>query len=303
VGLVFLLVLIGGGVYWLIKPETVTATALFEVRVHSPSIVGNQAGQWSPAEEYEILKNTQIAALKSKFLLASALRDPGVASLPMFATVSNPEEWLQDHLEVDFPQHGSILSIALRGPASQANDLSAIVDAVAGAYKRSFLDAERARLLSQHDMLERSLQNINSEIKRKFEDYLDIAKGMDRTEGSNEMQRQLDMKRMERIDGELAQLEREQLRIETGGDGKDSKFVSARMTQLTKRQNELLKSMQKRGEISVDLATRKEELEQLQSIARDMSMKLEQMNIDRQLPARINQIQSALIEPQQVARQ
>ena len=80
------------------------------------------------------------------------------------------------------------------------------------AYKKEVLGNERARKLNQHDMLERSLENLNAEIKRKSEDYLDIAKGMGKTEGGNDIQQQLDMKRMDRIDEELAQLEREQLR-------------------------------------------------------------------------------------------
>src|SRR5438046_571262 len=33
-------------------------------------------------------------------------------------------------------------------------------------------------------MVERSLRNLNEEIKRKYEDYLDIAKGMGKDEGS-----------------------------------------------------------------------------------------------------------------------
>ena len=54
----------------------------------------------------------------------------------MFAGVHDPEEWLQDHLEVGYPENGQILAISLSGPESQADDLSLIVDAVAGAYDR-----------------------------------------------------------------------------------------------------------------------------------------------------------------------
>src|SRR5215216_1986758 len=98
VGLLFLLTLVGGFIFWLVKPETATATALFEVRMKASSLLGTQ-----PVEsdsDYQILKKTQIALLKSKFLLTSALRDPGIASLPVIAGLLDPEEWLQDHLEV-----------------------------------------------------------------------------------------------------------------------------------------------------------------------------------------------------------
>jgi hypothetical protein len=301
VGLLFFIALLGGVIFWLVKPETATATALFEVHMKSSSLLGTQ-----PVEsdsDYEILKKTQIALLKSKFLLTSALRDPAIASLSVFAGQPDPEEWLQDHLEVTYPQNGEILSISLRGPASQADDLTRVVDAVAQAYKNEVLGDETARKMNVHDMLERSLQNLQAEIKRKSEDYLDIAKGMGRPEGNHDFQIQLDIKRMDRIDEELAQLEREQLRIDSGSDGKDAKYVAARLEQLRRRQNELEKDISKRNVRSVELETRGEELKQLQQIANDMSFKLEQLEIDKQLPNRIRQVQQAVVDLKQVARQ
>jgi hypothetical protein len=301
VGLLFLVALVGGFIFWLVRPETATATALFQVRLDSPSILGDQLAQSGGESNYEILKKTQVALLKSKFLLTSALRDPAVASLSVFAGVRDPEEWLQNHLEVSYPQNGEILAIELRGPASQANDLRLIVDAVAEAYQKEVLGAEKSRKLTQRDMVERGLRNLNDEIKHKYEDYLDIAKGMGKAEGSNDIQQQLDIKRMDRIDEELAQLEREQLKTETNGDAKESKFVVARIAQLRKRQDELEKDIQKRNEKSAELTTRRSELEQLQTIANEMNTRLEKLDIDSQLPARIRQVQPATIERGDIA--
>ena len=126
---------------------------------------------------------------------------------------------------------------------------------------------------------------------------------MGRADGDIDPEMQIDMKRMDRIDEELAQLERDQLRIATGGDSKDSKFVGARIEQLLKRQNELLKTIQKRSEKSVDLTTRKSELDQLQRVANELSLKLEQMDIDSQSPSRIRQVQQAVITEGKIARQ
>jgi hypothetical protein len=44
-------------------------------------------------------------------------------------------------------------------------------------------------------------------------------------------------------------------------------------------------------------------LKQLQQIASDMSLKLEQMDIEQQVPARIRQVQQAVIGSEQFARQ
>jgi succinoglycan biosynthesis transport protein ExoP len=303
IALVLLLSVIGGFVFWLVKPQTASATALFEVRREVPSLTINQPGQSGTDQDFEIFKKTQVAMLKTKFLLTSALRNPGIASLSVFAGVRDPEEWLQDHLDLSYPENGELLAISLQGPASQASDLALIVDAVAEAYKREVLGQETDRKLKQRDMLERSLQNLQAQIKRKSEDYLDIAKGMGRPEGGNDVQSQLDIKRLDRVDEELAQLEREQLRIDSGSDGKDSKFVAARMEQLRKRQSELEKNILRRNERSVDLETRGEELKQLQIIANDMNAALEKLDLNAQSPARIRQVQPAVINDGKIARQ
>ena len=158
-------------------PESSSATALFEVRIKQESIIRDSIQQ--STQDYEILKKTQLALLKSKFLLTSALRDPGIAALSILAGERDKEEWLQEHLDVEFPQNGEILSISLTG--TPADDLVLLVDKVAEAYKTEVLGNETARKLNIHDMVERSLQNLQTEIKRKSEDYIDIAKGMNRT--------------------------------------------------------------------------------------------------------------------------
>ena len=303
VALLFLLAVIGGFVFWLVKPQTATAIALFEVRRDVPSLTGNQPGQSGSDQDYEIFKKTQVALLKSKFVLTSALRNPSLAGSPVFADVADPEEWLQDHLQVEYPENGEILAISLRGNKSEAEDLRVVVDAVADAYKREVLATESARKMNIRDMVERSLQNLNGEIKRKFEDYLDIAEGMGKPNGENDFQRQLDLKRMDRIDEELAQLERDKLKVEIDGNSKESKFVETRIEQLQKRQNELEKAVQKRNQKSVDLETRGEELKQLQQIANDMNVKLETLDIDSQSPSRIRQVQTAIIDDGKIARQ
>ena len=67
------------------------------------------------------------------------------------------------------------------------------------------------------DMFDAVLQNLKGQINRKYEDYLDIAKGMGHLEsGSGDIQQQLDVKRIERIDEELMRLENDQLKAEIG---------------------------------------------------------------------------------------
>src|SRR4029079_3239402 len=89
VALLLLLAVVGGFVFWLVKPQTSTATALFEVRREVPSVTANQLP--GTDQDFELLRKTQIATLKAKFLLTSALRDPGISSLSILAGIRDPE--------------------------------------------------------------------------------------------------------------------------------------------------------------------------------------------------------------------
>jgi polysaccharide biosynthesis transport protein len=173
---------------WFVFPESSSATALFEVRIKQDSIVHDAVQQ--STQDFEILKKTQLATLKAKFLLTSALRNPGIASLSILAGERDKEEWLQDHLNVEFPQNGEILSISLTGTPPE--DLEALVNAVAEAYKSEVLGNETDRKLKIHDMVELSLQKLLAEIKHKSEDYIDIAKGMNKvTDGLRDPETEL----------------------------------------------------------------------------------------------------------------
>src|SRR3954471_14718635 len=140
-------------VVWFARPETVRATALFDVRPEAASLMGHQLQPPATDRSYDIFRKTQIALIKQKYVLTSALRDPAIASLSIFAGESDKEGWLHDHLEVQYPENGEILAIALRGPRSQANDLKLAVDAVTQAYKKEVLAAERQRRQGERDLL------------------------------------------------------------------------------------------------------------------------------------------------------
>ena len=227
---------------------------------------------------------------------------PSISSLPILSASNDKEAWLQDHLVIEYPQDGEILSISLRGTQAQKDDLVALVDAVAGAYKKEVLSSERQRQLTIRDMVAKSLENLNAELRRKSEDYLDIAKGLNRPNGTgDDPLQQINIKRLDRIDGEIMRLEGEQLKNETAGEKKDAEFSAKRLEQLRKQKTELEKTIQARTARSLELETRGEELKQLQSLSNDMSVKLESLDIDLEAPPRIRQVQQAVVTLEQVA--
>ena len=244
------------------------------------------------------MRNTQLALLKSNFVLQSAVRDPAIAALTIFGT-QDPVEWLLEHLEVEFPQQSEILAIRLRGTEPQANDLRMIVDAVAKAYVNEVVYTGRQGRLASRDTLVRSLGKLNEVISRKLQDCLAIEQELGIVDGpGGEALLQLDMKRLDRIEEELLRLENEQLKLETGGGDGNAKFFDERIAQLRDRQSALEKRITARSMPSVETTIRRRELEQLQPIANEMSTKLAKMDIAAESPEsseRIQKLQPAMV--------
>ena len=176
------LVLGGGaaGLLWYMFPESSSAVALFRVYSTEQTLAFHDVS--NDTNQFEILQNTQLALLKSNFVLRDAVRDPSISNLPALANEEDPIQWLSERLSVVFPQESEILKIAISGD-EDPEDLREIVDAVAKAYKDQVLFAERRTKLSTKDVLQKVLSQLNEEIRRKMEDYKDLAKELGTTDG------------------------------------------------------------------------------------------------------------------------
>jgi len=377
---------------WFIFPESSSATALFEVEEKRETLfdIGRDNDQ-----NYETLKKTQLALLKSNFVLTAAIRPPSVASLSALAGRSDPVVWLQENLSCDYPQNGKLLSIALSGD-ELTEDQVQLVDAVAKAYKDEVIDQARQRRLVLRDMLSRNIDTLNVEIKQKMDLYLDIARELGRPQDSTKGDAETELllrdisdtqHKKEELTTQLYQTQTDfmimkgeledpgvlEANIEdtidkdpivvmmkqkiglmqmdpSSASGGGTKATNSRMGQSNARQVEALnrqlaqyrddqkKQMQKkfaispnvplqqltkryrttfgslqsqlaamqksldskmadlkkRIERSTDLETREEDLKQLQAIAKDMSIKLESLDIDANAPDQIRQVQAAV---------
>lgn len=282
---------------WLVQPNRVVATALFQVESTIPTALGTTAEQRRDEPDFETVKKTQLALLTSDFVLTAAVRNPVIASLSIFHGASDPVAWLRDHLVVSFPENAEILSIQLHGTETQAQDLVSLTNAVAKAYKDEVISEMRQRQLVTRDLLARNLENLNQELKRKSDEYLDIARESGSANGSGQVLQDLDAKRLDRIESEIMRLESDQVEAPSNDNPEKQKPLAERIAQLHKRQSELEAKLKASAEKSTDLEMRKKELEQLEHIASEISMNLERMDIEANSPERIRQIQQAVISP------
>jgi hypothetical protein len=290
------LAIFGALIAWLLIPQKSVATAIFRVSRERPSILEEDFAHRYDEREYEVFKKSQLAMLRSYFMLEAAVRKPGISSLATFGGDVDPKKWLDENLETEYLQDGEYLAISLKGSESQMDDFTLIVDAVAKAYADEMVYNERARRSAFKDLLSRSLEDINKKIADKSSLMLEIAKDSGRhDEATAAALRQLCLDRLERVELELMRLENDQLSLEGGGD-ENSKSYETRIAQLRERQAGLEKELTQVNEPSVELDALKAEIGLLQHLANEIAIKLQKLEIDANAGPRIEQVQSAMVE-------
>jgi hypothetical protein len=167
---------------WLVQPERIVATALFEIDRVESRLMGSQPFD---ERELEIFKNTQLAKLKSYYVLQAAVRNPGIASLPLLAGQPDPVAWLQEHVEAEFIGDSELLAIRLRGPKSRAQDLTRLLDEVTKAYEDEVLYVDTQMRLRTRDLKAQSLKRLKDELVEKMQLLHDLKEDADAAAASS----------------------------------------------------------------------------------------------------------------------
>jgi capsular exopolysaccharide synthesis family protein len=383
------------GLLWFFIPETSTATALFNVASQQQTLLGDAFS--SQLKEFEILQRTQLAYLKSYFVIQAALRGPGMEALGVLADESDKVQWLIDELTPVFTNNSEILSVSLTGDSQYAEDLRKLVDAVAAAYLNEVVYEEDQRHGVVRDALAKSFLKISEEIRTKLDEHnalqeelqvvdprqrdpetellmrelAEAAKSKGTLEGqlaevqTNYLVLEQQLKdpsaiealvdeqlasdpNMVMIQNELSQLQyylsaqsgvikggrsregdrlqrqiaakqqqiaqyRAQVKRQMQGEEKSKpnqdlhrirkefnirvSVLNAQLQQLNKQIQEKTEKLTAKNLKNVELDVGAAELEQLREIANDMSVKLEQFDVELAAPARIRQIQPATVTP------
>ena len=96
-------------------------------------------------KEYEIFQQTQLATLKSHFVLNAALNRSDISQLEaVFKEKPDALAWLSDELRVSFPGDGEILEVRFDGEENP-EEIMKLVDAVIEAYTDEVIWKERTR--------------------------------------------------------------------------------------------------------------------------------------------------------------
>lgn len=158
-------------------PETNSATAQYEVSSSPLTLIDK--GSATQTEDFDVYKSTQIAYLKSPFVLIDALGADGgkISRFEMFQGIPDAErvEWLSEQLQVSFPSRGELLAITMAGPYPK-EDLKAVVEAVCQSYHELVIFEENRSRKAPMQILQGSLKTIAGQVEEKMENYQSLAK-------------------------------------------------------------------------------------------------------------------------------
>ena len=134
----------------------------------------NLSADQSYAQEFEIYRSTQVALLKSTFVLKSALSKQEVAGLRTIVERRSQElAWLKERLEVDPVDDSEILRVTLRG-IENPNDAVAILDAVIEAYTKEAIYRVVSRNADTIESLNQQLKKLTRELEEKYDQFLSL---------------------------------------------------------------------------------------------------------------------------------
>lgn len=155
--------------FFLLPPPKHTARTLVRIPPGNPFLFRTS----ETVPEIGDHQRNQIAMVKSRLVLNSALKDRRVVDLELLKDKSDPIEWLERELQADFALAPEVMRIMLVGDLPA--DMALLINVVREAYFREILEKERAdrndrlTILKQSFDRNDSLLRTHKEEQRKFE--------------------------------------------------------------------------------------------------------------------------------------
>jgi len=165
-----LLALMAAAPVWLLMPRGFEAVSWLRVREK-----GGFLGGSSQDGTYDSYKKTQLAMLKSPYVLQGALRKPGIDTLETLQEVGADRlGWLARSLQVTAPGDSEVVQVRLRG--KNADDVAKIVNAVVSSFLDDVVNKDRVDRLGRRDALEKKFKENMAELRTRRETLNSLAR-------------------------------------------------------------------------------------------------------------------------------
>jgi polysaccharide biosynthesis transport protein len=157
-------------VWCLIPPSQYVSRTTMMITTYLPKIIFDTA---EARADFLTYQRTQMALLKSEYILSAALRDPKVAALPSLREKEDRVEWLVKALKIEFANSSEILDISLSG--DRPADLVTLLNAVTDTYMRLVVEEEHKTRLTRLDSLRKLWNKYQDELRAKRKSLRDLA--------------------------------------------------------------------------------------------------------------------------------
>jgi hypothetical protein len=240
--------------------------------------------------EFEDYRQTQAALLKSRLVLNAALRQPKVAALAVVREHADPVGWLESALHVDFQLAPEILRVGLNG--RHPEELVTVVNTVTHAYLEEVVAKEQNQRLERLDQLKSLQARYEDRLKQKRQMVREVAEAagegaLSSFERDLLLQDLLDCKRELRR-ARLARVAAEaRPNKEAPGPRADIAALAAQEKFLTEEEQQLRTKAAAAGRSSLDLQLLRDEIAQVEGVARRITAEAEALDVERGAPPRV----------------
>jgi len=145
---------------WMARPDKYTSYAFLRVAPKEYKVLNETVTERD--NEYTYTK-TQLAIVKTRGIIKSALAEQGVRQLPLLAKQPDPIEWLEKELKAEQIEGTEFIRVSLTHRGS-GSDLAPIVKAVVDTY----LIQVAQRELSNHKIRLNELEEVYRRAENKF---------------------------------------------------------------------------------------------------------------------------------------
>jgi capsular exopolysaccharide synthesis family protein len=203
--------LAGFAVVWFLLPlGKHTAHSLIQVSANQPQIIFPTAETRSDFASY---RRTQMALIKSRWVLNTALRQPNVAALDTVQEHLDPVQWLEANLKVDNTLGPELVRVSLTG--DDPDELKVLVQAVTKAYMEEIVNEERRNKLSRHEHLKELYTRYEERLRDKRKAQKALADAIGTSNSTNAaIKQRLALEQLAIAQKELAQVRSDKTRLQ-----------------------------------------------------------------------------------------
>jgi capsular exopolysaccharide synthesis family protein len=200
------LALVAAVAAWTLLTPRYTAFSQFKVSYDIPNLIFQEKG--SGGNVFSTYLRTQAAQVKSRPVIAAALKRDDVRRLNLDTRYPDPAQWIEEELKVEFQEPSEILTLLLNG--ADPSEAVTLVKAITAAYMDEIVYAEQRGRVARVAELEKVYNETLESHKQKKTNLKRLAESLGTTSEAVLTQQQLEI--LKSLD--QAKVQRNQFRTE-----------------------------------------------------------------------------------------